>query len=457
VKKIDSVKSALYLILTISLLLRVLLVFSGGQFFWPDEQRYAWSQDLAQNLSTGNYKGAIISLAAENHLFFTAVSTIPALIQVASSPDPRIPAAFFSLFSVLCIYLTYKIALKLGATDNEALIAALLLSCSATFFYYARHILPYDLSMAVGLFAVWIAIRRSQSAINSILLGLISSVCFLAYNGYWALAVLAMLTGLIYPERTIRGIAARGVLIGMGFSISLIFIQTISILTNYDVFEAMISFSASVVQGEFSEGWKLPFEYLWHAEHLLLVVWVLTALGGLIYAYGRMEGSERFVLALGGLVFMYGSLVIFSVFIEKFVVYGRMVRQMIPFLCLASAFVLEKTRTLFPRGKLWAASVLLLLLQAGLNFFQPLAQEFPDRFRDRANEIIAAQSGDFDILYAEFIYPLPDPLPERPFEVIVSSPHPLQFKPFLYEGSGPEARKTLEELDINMLLIHYTE
>ena len=57
-------------------------------------------------------------------------------------------------------------------------------------------------------------------------------------------------------------------------------------------------------------------------------------------------------------------------------------------------------------------------------------------------------------LNAKHLYPGPEPvrLPPR-YTVIKSTPHPLQFLPYQYEGYRPEQRAALRAADISMRLI----
>ena len=61
---------------------------------------------------------------------------------------------FFAMFSVWNIWLFGRISKRLGASDWEVRIASALLALSSTFFYYARHVMPYDVSMTFGLWAL---------------------------------------------------------------------------------------------------------------------------------------------------------------------------------------------------------------------------------------------------------------------------------------------------------------
>ncbi|HYS27639.1 MAG TPA: hypothetical protein VEP46_18650, partial [Vicinamibacterales bacterium] len=161
-----------------------------------------------------------------------------------------------------------------------------------------------------------------------------------------------------------------------------------------------------------------------------------------------------------------------SAILHAFVVMGRQSRQMVPFLCLATAAaameVLERRR--WPSWMV-TACVAALVVQAAWNFRQPLLQRFP---RDVISEITSKYGPiDFDntiqgpplthdhvesqwvLFNAQHLYhpraPRP-PLPPSLVEVMRFR-HPLQFLPYQYEGLEPMERQVLRGNDIAMRLV----
>ena len=74
-----------------------------------------------------------------------------------------LPGILLSQISVISIALVYAIARRAGRDRVEALIAAALMASAATMFYYARHLLPYDSSLALGLLALWCGLGTTAS------------------------------------------------------------------------------------------------------------------------------------------------------------------------------------------------------------------------------------------------------------------------------------------------------
>jgi hypothetical protein len=88
----------------------------------------------------------------------------------------------------------------------------------------------------------------------------------------------------------------------------------------------------------FAEGWSLPWEYLWHAEHGLLLVWVIGV--GTVFWLSSKRWRPAYTRGrfwLGAAAGMYLLMVLFSNGFERIAPLGRQARQMVPFLCLTTA------------------------------------------------------------------------------------------------------------------------
>jgi hypothetical protein len=448
----------LFLVLLVSFFLRVLLIIAGGQFYLPDESRYIRSRMVVDAALSGDMPGIFKPLRTANHLAYAVIGVVPATIERAISPNPRIPALFFCLFGILNLWLIWKISLRMGARHSEALTAAFLLSVSTTFFYYCRHLVPYDLSMTFGLLALFVALKRPSSLRHSCQCGLLSSVSFLAYNGHWTLVAFTLLAHVIYSARSLRQAARRAAVFGIAFGAPILAITSLDALFGGNMLLQFIWFSRTVKQGSFSEGWSLPFEYLWHAEHCVLLLWIVAFVYCFWSAF-RGALTSQAAIGMAGLLFIYGTLVLFSVGFDKFVVYGRLVRQCVPFLCLLTAHWLEWLRNSSVIGKKPLAILyVLIVLQAGANFYRPFVQVFPSEFRRQAQEIFTIkEGGQYDLINVKYIYPEPEMTPLQPHRILLRAPHPAEFLPYQFEGFTPEQREKLRSTDISMRLIVYSD
>jgi hypothetical protein len=205
----------------------------------------------------------------------------------------------------------------------------------------------------------------------------------------------------------------------------------------------------------------------------LLLVWIAAACFVVVGPTGwnsrRQHTAATWVFAA---IFIYLALGCSSAIFHVFVVMGRQARQVVPFLCLATAAaaveLLERRRW---SSWIVVAGVVALLAQTGWNFKQPLQQRFP---RDVIGEITTKYGPiDFEntiegpplthehvesrwvLLNAQHLYNPRAPRPPLPSSIIEVTRfrHPQQFLPYQYEGLRPTERQVLRGSDISMRLI----
>jgi hypothetical protein len=444
---------ALASILVISAVVRVILCVSGGQDYWPDEQRDNPDR-IVQALIDRDYREIFSGLDDPHRPVFTALAVIPAAISRVTGHMPTVEALFFSTASVFCIWLLAAVARELGADELESLLAAGLLAISTSFLYWSRHVQSYDLAMMFALVALLIGIRRGSTAGRLYLCGVVGGLAFLTYPGYWSSVVAVVSLCIMRRSTTWRDgishtlVVVAGVLTLPGLAIA------ISLASRGQLLERFVTYSGIIEEGSFQEGWSLPFEYLWHTEHLLFVLW----LASVCWAVTRFDRSARARAGLFAALVIYGLLVIFSVGLSKFVVYGRLARQVVPFLCLVTAAAITSlshspgTRVRFAAFAITGA----LLTQAAANFWQPLVQSFPADFiaRNRPNNAVAAKYQRLIWVNTKHLFPGPEPVAFPPHYVtLAAARHPLEFIPYQYEGYTPERRAVLRSADTRMQLI----
>ena len=445
-------RNPMFLILGASSLVRLMLVFSGGQFYWPDEVRFEQVRATAQGLADGRLGGALDGLPAVG-LVFEIVALMPAAVERLVGQTPIIPGVFLASFSVLNIWLLKKVAQRLGAGETESLLAAAGLAMSASLFYFARHLVPYDVAITFGLLALFAGAKSGTRASSSLLCGFFAACVFLAYAGYWPLAV-ATLTVHASSSTNWYDVVKRGLQAGLGFAATLSVVVVTSTALGGDFVGGALTYSRAVKQGSIEEGWRLPWEYLWHSEHWLLAAWIIS----FIWACHRVAssaGSARLRAGLIGAASIYLMLVVGSTMLEIFVVHGRLARQLVPFLCLVTAAVLQhafESRSVFAH-RFARSALVALLVQASMNFLGPLRQSFPSEFirEGRRDERYAPEA---IFVNAHHIYPAPEPLalPGR-YVTVKEADHPLQFAPYQYEGYTPAERESLRATDISMRMV----
>ena len=476
-----SAHRSLILLLALASLLRLVLVVQGGQLYWPDERLYTQVLDIF-DLHRGRWIEILKAIfSTQDHLGFALISAIPAAVHFSIAAAMRrstdalmvLPAFILSQASVVSIALVYAIALRAGRDRLEALLAAVLMACTATLFYYARHLLPYDSAMMLALVALWYGIGASPR--DSLLCGVFAGAAFITYNGYWLLAGTVLLLHMAREGRTTAAAAfRRGVYAAIGFVTIPLVVMLVELMTGAPLLlGGMRRLAGTVTDGYAPEGFSVPWAYFWHAEHGLLLVWIAAALFAVLARAGwdrpRLRTATTWVLAAA---FIYLALGVTSAALHIFVVMGRQSRQMVPFFCLATAAVVAQLLEWRRRSsRVIAVCAAALVLQTAWNFRQPLVQRFP---RDVIAEITARYGPiDFDntiegpppahehvesqwvLFNAQHLYhprgpraPLPPALLE-----VMRFRHPLQFLPYQYEGFAPTERQVLRGNDIAMRLV----
>jgi hypothetical protein len=440
-----------------SLLIRLVLVQLGGQFYWQDELRYLDARAAVAEIANGNWRAAATRCATGDHPLFRVVGLVPATIEhVAGVEDSRIPAAFLAAFSVMNVWLLALIARRMGASEWEAVLATVAGAAANVLLYWARHISPYDVSMTLVLMGLLLGVGSDRLRASAYC-GVLAALAFLVYAGYWTLAGVALaIHGFQSPSFRVR--ARRAAAASIAMAATLVTVIGAGTLLGSPVLTRLLAFSGTVTQGLYSEGWSLPFEYLWEAEHLVLIVWMAAAATSAWRAL-RRRATERERIWLLGLAMVYAALFVTSVVLHKFVVYGRLARQLVPFFCLLTANRLEVLRTSRSRAiRLgFAAALAGLVAQSLVNFRGPLGQSFPlDFARDdsrrgnygirRRYGVVAAVNADID--------PLQDPISVPAYCVTLKeAPHPSQYLPYQYEGYTPAVRAKIRSRDLRMRLL----
>ena len=448
----DRTPSLLWLVLGVSFALRVALILNGGAFYWPDEQRYMISRQLVPILTHGELEIFLTNLGGHaDHLGFKFVGVLPASLEVLFGTNPRIPAVFFSMFSVLNVWLVWRLARRAGAGEHESLLAAVLLALSNSGFYYARHLLPYDLALTLGLTALGLALGPA-SARRLWACGAVAFSSFFVYAGYWTFAGFVMMLAAIRFPLSLDGLWRRILLVGVGFIGPAALFVGLAALGGGDMLDTLAEYiwPGAKRRGEFGEGWRVPFAYFWHAEHGLALVFAASV----VYAAWQWRGGTsptRVRLWLLGAAFVYAALTLCAV-AEIFVVYGRLARQLLPFFCLLAAFTLERARQVVPRAVAIAVGTA-LVAQAGLNARGPFAQVFPQEFVEIVHTFERDEEARYVVLFARHIYPRSRPARLPPHEELYRERHPLQYRPYQYEGLTPAARALLREGDFAMRLL----
>ena len=479
-------RSILLAIVIVSAFLRIAMCMRGGQYFFGDEIRYEIGVRLYAAVAHGDSHSIREVVAQPEHALFPWVSALAAgvqhlLAQATPYGDWRLHrenvvfttwlgASFLSLFSALNVLLVYGLARVLGVDREEALWATLLMSVSNTAFYFARHLLSFDCALAAALGAL-LAGLGAPSAGRAALCGFLAGCAYHLYNGYW---YLPPVVGFVFigvwwtnPRRSRLALAwGGGLAIGIGAPL-----LAGTMAGGFAYWRTMMAFSKTVTQGLFAEGWSLPWAYLWYSEEWLGVGVVACIVSALILAWRRKRPLEPRIRAwLAALGAAYGLMVLFSVFLEKFVVYGRTVKPLVPLFCLAGGWAL---RTLIADRAWLKVTAAAALVACGVVHFVPHFTRVFQRdveievLRSLGNPkhslstsgsiyitlVLPVTRPDLALVNAQFIYPIRGYIGYPEGETVFRVEHPLNYRPFQYEGHSPAERALLRTDDISIRLI----
>lgn len=492
----------LVLLLTAAVAMRFMLVIRGGQYFDWDETRYgAGTTRLFEMLSGGNITSALdLLLRSPDHPGYRVVGLIPAFFHVTSAwftghpisdmRDPSgewLPALLLSFASVVSIGLTYMIAVRAGGSRREGLLASFLMFASTSMIVYARHFFPYDASMAIILLALWIGLYRTDHPARSFAVGSLAGFAFLTYEGYWLMAGVVAALHIVRKPRPAASIIWRAVVTAFGFATFPALLMIAGLAMGRPFLEGMHKFSVTVTHGEFAEGWSLPWSFLWHIEHGVLIIY-LTGIVAAIYLASRthrVEEARRSATWMAAAGAIYLGLVIGSNVLQRFVVYDRLTRQMVPFFCLAAAGGFAAvTRDRSPRWAYVIYPVVAILFL--LNCLPLITQQYP---REVVQQLLAEYGGanvrlDTTVMHSSdatmFFLPLEathasDATAARRYvllntkdiwidgenevktaptgKVILRIRHPRQLAGLQYQGYTPAQRAFIRSTDISMRLI----
>ena len=100
-------------------------------------------------------------------------------------------------------------------------------------------------------------------------------------------------------------------------------------------------------------------------------------------------------------------------------------------------------------------------IQAGINFAPVVTQYFPPEFRSaalaRSREVPAAEQGRLRVLNAYFFHQAVFVDLKARHHTLLSAPHPLQFRPYQFDGYRRDQRILFDSHDITMRLVYMDE
>lgn len=353
-------------LLIFSFLLRMVLIFNGGEPLHDDgPEFFGFSKRLYQHLTLQNWH-QFFNLPVFGHWGGALAGIIPFALTPTGFSAAHSFAIFFSIPAVINIYLVYRITTNLGGDSKIALLAAGLQTFSFSALYQTQHGLYCDLSLMFFLAGIIFVLKNDRRHLMVFTAGILFFLCFFIYYGYWTLALVGLLFSTMHGDLKPISLLWRAVLSGSGFIALFILFLFFGYQFDTNYFEHFSRFSGTITHGNFEDGYKVPILFLWHAEGALFLVWTICLLASI-----QKKCPYPIKSILASIAFIYLLWVIGSNVAEKFVVYGRLVKVLSPFLCILSAFYLSSFS--IPR-------ILIIFLLIAPGFFINVAKIWPPTY-----------------------------------------------------------------------------
>ncbi|PTY05614.1 hypothetical protein DB347_14685 [Opitutaceae bacterium EW11] len=454
------------LILLVSLALRVALALGGGQYYWPDEGRYGVSRDVVAALARADWKRAHdILLGTSDHIFFRFIGLVPAALErwfwPSSPPLPAFAAICFGLFSVGSIWLLWLIVRQIEKDEIDASWSAFFYAGCVTALYFVRHYFPYDIALFFFVLA-WRVGQGPESKVRLWGVGFLVGIGYLTYNGYWNTGGIVLAGFCLLGATSLANLLRRFVLTGFGLLSPVALVFSAAGLLGHNLVQHAIQFSHTVTQGDFGRGWKFVYEYFRESEGSYAVILLAIAAVGLPLWSKRDRrwfGPAGVVLAMA--LILCAEMIFFSDVVPRFAIAGRMAKPLMLFLAVGAGI---GCADLVRRWGRWfgVAVATASLVCIAANFRMPMRLEFPDHFKARATEQMNAilnrePRASVGLLNARFFHrPIFTP-PLPPYDLVLAARHPLQFRPYVYEGYSEPMRDAFAAHDFTMRLVRFRE
>jgi len=369
------------------LLLNLLQALSGRLVVFRDGKEYfVFAEQLNQYLLQGDIS-AFMNTPVVGHWGTVIIGTIPLFFEIPNVTPRQLFAVFFTLPAVINIYLVFNLALKIRFSHRAALFSAILFALSFTNMYHVRHVMPNNLAITFFLLSLILTLsdnsRQKPTYLIPLTAGFLSFLCFFTYYGYWIITGLALLFTCVYKTPSTTIFLKKVFFSAVGFFAPLFGFILFGKFHGANIIQHFLEFSQTITMGEYSKGLTLPPQFLFFSEGPLLFVWIACLSAG-AYSWFKNTAPISIKALIGAILFIYIAFFISCNILELFVVYGRLVQQAIPFLCLVSGFYLANVDY-----RLFIAAIFVIAVHYMHNYNQLLHAVFEheiDSIYERLNE-----------------------------------------------------------------------
>ncbi|WP_139920707.1 hypothetical protein [Hymenobacter sp. DG01] len=472
--------------LLVILLIRLGALQAGGALAFPDEERHLKSVEAVEAIFQGDVERLCLHLANTQGRPADALLRLPvALVQVGlhriwqippTSPTSLlVPQLLNWVVLLLNLLLLWRLARRLLPVASATMVLVVYSALSSTQLY-VRHLLPYDTALGVVLLSLVLlsapAAARSPWR-SGLLAGGLGLLAFAVYPGYYFAPLLPGALLLASQPKSAWKRALWG--FGAGAGLVVVPLEVLTRFGHISYLRTLQHLPATVIQGDFSEGFSFLPRYLWQVEGLTGALLLLAALPGLWALLTCHSTPVARVVAVVPVAAWLGHACL-GYFAHTLVFYGRIIHFFLPFLVLYAGAALPLLRR--HRLQQLAASALVVTALGGLARFVPayFALAYP-------RDVLATYSGvapgrlrylnegglnatlDYDVppvgplapparpdslvlVNCTFLYPLLSPgcqpvqLPAA-YRRVFDAPHFLTLPAYGFEGFSPSMREQL--------------
>ena len=492
-----SFKKKLFTLFFIAYAIRIYASLKGGQFFIVDEIRYVSGHHFISFISDFEFLGGVkYLLNCGEHTLFTLFAGLAetvrylAVISFVDSSFPpyelnnskigiEISAVFLSIASALNILLIYFVVRSFNGPKIQGFIASILFSLSLTNFYFSRHLLPYDCSISLSLLSFYFAGRSRTNLKFQFLCGILSGLSTLTYFGYWPLALVAWFSCILRNRNNYFMVA---IWCGLGGLFPLLFLQAIGYIIGVNYLQNVWDFillTKYIQMGDHHSGLNVFFDYMWKTESILFYFLLSFSAMSIFY----IKRSSNLFLNHRRIGIFSALLILLILFYlsqikGNWVLYGRTIKMVVPFLCIACSYplcvLLKKNRKRVYYNFIIYSFITLFIIST-FNHFKVLNIVYPRDFKLEASNItddfeeISSLSGvnvsklekrdlslPYSLINAQWLVPplsnAPKNLPNG--NVILREAHPYSsFSPYLFLHYKKQERTIIQNSNLEMLLI----
>lgn len=461
---------------------RSYLAITNGHLYWPDEERYHRSRKLVKRLNNRNYPNAASCLfQAHGRPGYVLISVIPAAVQhsiatagIYASGSPHffdIPSIFNVGVTLAISIIFYCILLSMVRNRWMSLFGTVVYSLLSNSNIYIRHLFPYDYSLLLFMFAVFLILRRNNThdlnIRTAITCGILSALAFSTYPGYYLFVVIIAVLIFVSARKKIQVTALH--LFSAGVILCLW--EILSRLSGRSYLRNIFHLSGNKTQGTYQEGYIFAWRYLTNVEGLIGYALICLFFVYLIFFMFRSPTKIQIKIMFLAAIFSYLCYGTLSVVFHCTVFQGRIFHMYVPFLVWGAILALIHIHPRLLR-KLLLISTAVLSLISFVGFYSRYIQlDYPRDFKFKffdgvsfnkicnINEHRKNRSTDlakYSIIFvnAAHLMGIPEKISSlkipTDMRLVASAPHPLSFRAYPFEGYTDLDRKRLREAQYQM-------